>query len=699
MRKNDYEKNMRENSSNLNKISNILYNFFIKYEPKLGDIKKEFEKEIFSAKTKSSKKEKELRNSILSKVNSALKKLTELRTLFFLQISELERFLNKSQIEYLRKGNLHISKNFKDKWKDKEFETLIFFAKKEKDDENKNIDKSNFYVKIFDQLLFDSSAKTGYFNYLNEILDLKKIEDESMKLEMAIKVEFTKFLIYLAPNFYRNYDFSFFPNCDRKFTEKKSFVQFLISVNNIRNKYLKVCLNKSFLTSENVKTFFSEKSNLGWTNFSFNAKYNNKMKIVKTDGNYFFSKFFKKDLKNMIEAIVIWTKEDNKNILINKIISISEAIKKINEKIELKDNENETNKYILNDKSIKNFKELSPKKIDNKIVNITNWNRILNSNFVSDKIFRKKKTLYNNFSKEVANIARNHFSKIDNIDSKNSTWKEKYKTLLLASPKTRKILCEQRDGESFRKVKSFANFNDSLTFALYRQWDFLEKLIQEIKDNQLEKEINFFENIEKIMCKIRNLRRHFNESIWEDKMIDKQILKIFFEIYNEYSKQKENEENKQESQCNENNKKINTLITKNTFKRVKEISETYKNIEEMEKNVYKIFLHCLIIITIYNLIIKLEINEEKSFEIKEKIKYFKGISISYKNSFIGLKKLNSGMLFSIMKRILKNLDKRYPLFEDDLNFLIELRSEINVLKLEREIIFKTNNKKDIKILN
>ncbi|BDU67372.1 MAG: hypothetical protein TYPL_0250 [Candidatus Tyloplasma litorale] len=739
---NELEESIKLNNENFRKLSKILEKLLLKIEPILIKRSKELELIISDDNRKNEKSNNLIE---LEKINKSLRSFDKLRSLFILKIRELELFLVNAEKEYKKYKYFRL-----DNFLQSDEYNNDFFEQKEilygLSYEGKKINE-----KYFDTYLSSFETKYGLVDFSNKILYdkilLKSEEDIEIALqkkeireEIRIKNDFTKFLIFLAPNIYRNYDFSFLPNYKRRKTYEKSLIQYIISINNLRNSYIKFFYPN--LKKDNEDNIDAENEKIDNLKNKDCFYFYSKNKIIKKDK---LKKSFQKDLFFFLEATFIWTKKANRNILINSIKSIF---------FKLKDNISldygELNNFICNSK--KELDELRFKV--NKDNNLT-WEKSLNNSHlkISDS---KKRRMYNSYSHSIF-LRSQKIINANKIKNK----KDKYKSYLMLPDSLNKTKSFENFWENNNEYNSIINFNDDLIEIFNLHFIFLNNIKRKVIEYGLEEKINhnFFIS-EKNKKKILKLNKELKLGYFKNDIFNFKDFKTIFTskdliFLKEYKfnfslKNLNNNFSILESKfrfSNKNNTKeensflslfdelrnlkmhpssflwerdlrfvkkvINLLTEKINGNKLLKISFLNKNLIILFNNAYSnlninkynksfnIFIYYLIIIILYNYVIDFDVKQLSSHVDKENFNYLKGITLSYKNSLLGIRKIENnnnvkideekGSIFSLSKYLFlkkENNEKKYKLSKEDRELIFSYIKIIKIFKNELSSINK-----------
>ncbi len=650
IRKKEAKKAIETNDKNFYFISKLLNSLFLEIEPNLNERKQNL---IFEINDKNKKELKSKNEEEVKLIEKILNSFHKLRISLITKINELEVFLFNARNIYRDNIDLIQNESIKDKV-NKEEAIIYGNSRKGNVDENKIFDKflipenlkeesENFINKILEysnyegiesmnlENKFSNLDERGLIDFANKILYFSKednqdkeinfnkklkLNDKEYKEKLKIKNDFTKFLIFLAPNIYKNYDFSFLPDYNnRENTKQKFLLQYNISVNNIRNKYLKKFYNKENFEITNNKI---EKWNKEFIYFDPNIK--------KFESNGNIRKSLKKDIFFLIEAIFIWTRQENRKLIIDKIISLGKTLKKYDNNL--------INKKLIN--NLNKIENIYDEKTEN------SWKKILNSNIsFFPQSNKRKRRMYNNYYDSIKKLINK------NKDEVIKKLKRKFFNYLLMPEDLKEELLNNEFNEA--KVKTIINFNYDLYEIISHQYYFFNLIISKFGINNENRELHF-----KKLDKIENLIRHPNNLLWKDKNIFPKIEE-------------------------EDSKELNKGLNKNLIEKISNNKNDINKIISIYKD----------LIVLYNKIIKYDLNKnEFEFEIKTKkeLGKMKNEIQGLKNNFLWYESNSNGMIFSLNKYInsknKKTKNKKYMLDEAHKKLLLEYKKTINIFKNE-----------------
>lgn len=612
-----------ENKRNFEKDKEYLKNFYLLISE---DFLKIFNFEKWSIKLLK-KIEIELKKQKIKNKTQIINFKNKLNSILnFIKITKLEIIY---ELELLNNNILNIEDYF---WKNSE-EFLISFK-------NKKIENINIFIyankkkgNLFSSNIKDLILKINEYNSLNIKTD-NKIFNETL-----ICKDFSIYLIkYFVNNFYKYNDFYFYPS--EKKQDKKNLIEFILSSNNFRNKYLK----NDFKSNKNENDIKQNKE--FW---SFNSKIN-KFKL-KSTRKFYFKDYWFKDIKNTIEFLFIFSDFD----LINKFIGIiKKNFNNISNLYNYSDKEKiyyDESYYFLSDFNCKKIKE-KLENLDNKLIDIK---KILSFNEfkknskngykLSDKYKLKNGKQYNN-SKKDFNLKILELLRIENFASLNNNLRT---NLIYALNYQESILKNSKNYTIYQKqeLDNIYKFNIEITKKINKNLFFINNYGDE----------KYFKGKNSIYIKIDNLIRHPRGLLWEDKLF---FGKINFSKIDKNIGNFENSYDKPKYSLN-----FNKIFKRNFYNHFYQKIEKYSS--KLEKNSLKIIFLIILLLNEYNELIKL--NSNKAEEIYSKRNNF--INEFYKLGERYFKRKNK-----------EKIEVKYKFIEKDLKIIKDYYQLIKMFRSE-----------------
>lgn len=292
MKNSDLKNYKNENDDILKKISNEIYNILFVYNEEIENKTKELH---VKKRSYINKVEKSKNNVQLSELESVLSKIDSFKAEFLYQMVDVERTILSIE-DFYWKEIINNNNEKNEKYNISKEERFNIFEEKKG---NSKIGEYKFIESYIEEFV-EWNNKVFNKEYENDPMETKKL---------FIRNNFTKTLNkYFFPNLYKSYDIPFSSPFRKKSARNKNMFQYILSLNNVRNKHLKGYFLPKDKREENKSKnnnlyIFSKEKRI----FELVEKQNVKVSQIKDD------------LKKSFEIIIILSKT-SESFIINKII-------------------------------------------------------------------------------------------------------------------------------------------------------------------------------------------------------------------------------------------------------------------------------------------------------------------------------------------------------------------------------------------